>query len=269
LLDKIDSQALIAILNLMQKVFICLSLFLILFSFIGCTSWVARNKNEALLHLQIGTGALQGGQYPQALSELLTAEQLDGDNPLIQNNLGLAYYFRERPDLAETHLRRALALKPDYTDARNNLSRVLMDRGQYKEAYEQARLASEDLTYPSPEKPLLNMGLALFKIGNYKDAKARFLKSLGYQHDNCLSNNYYGRSLYELKDFTHAAEALDRAVSFCQKNLFDEPHYYSALTYFQLGQKAKAEVRFEELLKLYPNGQYRDKAKEMLDTIRR
>ena len=54
------------------------------------------------------------------------------------------------------------------------------------------------------------------------------------------------------------ADALDRAVSFCQKNLYDEPHYYSALTYFQLGQTAKAESRFEELLKLYPRGQYRD-----------
>lgn len=219
--------------------------------------------------MQIGTGSLQSGQYPQALSELLTAEQLDGHNPEIENNLALAYYFRERADLAEIHLRKSLELKPDYTDARNNLSRVLADRGQFKEAFEQARYASEDLTYPDPAKPQINMGIAAFKMGNYSEARARFLKALQYQHDNCLANSYYGRSLYELKDFRHAAEALDRAVSFCQRELYDEPHYYSALTYFQLGQKAKAETRFQELIKLYPNGQYRDKAKEMLDTIRR
>jgi Tfp pilus assembly protein PilF len=253
----------------MQKVFVRFTLLLSLFTVVACTSWMARNKEEAVLHLQIGTSSLQNGMYPQALSELLTAEQLDGDNPLIQNNLGLAYYFRERSDLAEIHIRKAISLKNDYTDARNNLSRILTDRGQYKEAYEQARLAGDDLTYTSPEKPQINMGIALFKLGNFKEAKSRFLKALEYQHDNCLANSYYGRSLYELKDFSHAAEALDRAVSFCQKNLYDEPHYYSALTYFQLGQKAKAESRFEELLKLYPGGQYRDKAKEMLDTIRR
>jgi Tfp pilus assembly protein PilF len=253
----------------MQKSFMRFALFFIFFSMVGCASWTSRSREEANLHLQIGTSALQAGQYPQALSELLTAEQLDGHNPVIQNNLGLAYYFRERPDLAERHIRQALSLQSDYTDARNNLSRILADRGQYKEAYEQARLAAEDLTYPSPEKPQINMGIALFRIGDFANAKTHFLKALNYQHDNCLANSYYGRSLYELRDFPHAAQALDRAVSFCQKDLFDEPHYYSALTYFQLGKKAKAETRFEELMKLYPNGKYRDKAKEMLDIIRR
>lgn len=235
----------------------------------ACSSWGAKDKREAALHAQIGTSALSTGQYPQALSEMLAAEQLDPKNPSIQNNLGLAYYFRERTDLAEIHIRKALELDPNYTDARNNLSRVLAERGQYQLAFDEARRASEDLTYLNPDKPQVNMGIALFKMQKFEEARGHFLKAIQYQHDSCIANSFYGRSLYELKEMPRAAEALDRAVSFCQKDLYDEPLYYSALTYFQMGNKEKSEARFQELLKLYPNGLYRDKSKEMLDTIRR
>ncbi|PIS10732.1 MAG: hypothetical protein COT73_07710 [Bdellovibrio sp. CG10_big_fil_rev_8_21_14_0_10_47_8] len=221
------------------------------------------------LHLQIGTSQLNSGNYPQALQELLTAEDLDGDNPVIQNNLGLAYFVRNRYDLSEKHIRKALDQKSDYTDARNNLARLLIEKGQLDEAIKEAKSAAEDLTYTSPEKPMINLGLAYFKQGKFAEAKTHFLKAIDYQRDNCLANSYYGRSLYELKDKARAAAALDRAVGFCQRTQFDEPHYYSALTYYAMGQKDKAVARFEELIKLYPNGAYVDKSKIMLETIRK
>ncbi len=222
-----------------------------------------------MLHLQTGTSLLSDGNFPQALSELLIAENLDPENATIQNNLGLVYFFRERTDLAETHLRKALKLLPEYTDARNNLARVLIERGKYNEAIQEAQIANNDLTYPNPEKPLINLGVAQFKLAHFEVAKRNFQKAVEIQRDNCLAQSYYGRTLYELRDYRRAAEALDRAVGFCQRSQFDEPHYYSALSYFELGQNEKAQARFEELLKLYPQGKYVDKAKTMLDTIQR
>ncbi len=222
-----------------------------------------------MLHLGSGTALLSDGNFPQALSELMTAEILDPENPTIQNNLGLTYFFRERTDLAETHVRKALKLNPNYTDARNNLSRILIERGKYNEAILEARAAINDLTYTNPEKPLINLGVAQFKLAQFEISKKTFQKAIEIQRDNCLAQSYYGRSLFELRDFRRAAEALDRAVGFCQRSQFDEPHYYSALSYFELGLNEKAEARFEELLKLYPQGKYVDKTKTMLDTIKR
>lgn len=221
------------------------------------------------MHLQLGTSQLNEGNYPQALSELLLAESLDKDNPITQNNLGLTYFLRERTDLAEVHLRKALKLKPDYSDARNNLSRILIERGKYPEAIREAEIVRDDLTYPNPEKPLLNIGIAQFKMGAYSKARVTFQKTIEFQRDNCMAHSYYGRTLFELQDFKRAAESLDQASGFCQRIQFDEPTYYSALTYYELGQKQKAEARLESLLKLYPQGKYADKAKSMLDTIRR
>lgn len=145
----------------------------------------------------------------------------------------------------------------------------MIERGQYTQAIVEAEKVIEDLTYPAPEKPLINKGSAYFKMNKFKDAKESFLKAVEFQRDNCLANSYYGRSLFELKDYRRAADALDRAVGFCQRSQFDEPHYYSALTYFELGQKEKSEARFEEMIKLYPQGRYIDKAKNMLETIQK
>ena len=227
------------------------------------------DQKMAQLHLQMGLSQMNSGNYPQALSEMLTAENLDPDNPVIQNNLGLAYFVRERYDLAEEHIQKALSLKSDYTDARNNLSGVLAERGRFDEALAAAQKAADDLTYPSPEKPLINMGIVYFKTQKYDLAKKSFLRAMTLQRDNCVANSYYGRSLYELKALKPAADALDHAVGFCQRSQFDEPQYYSALTYFELGQKQKAEARLEELIRLYPQGNYVNRAKSMLETIRK
>lgn len=239
-----------------------------LFLFIGCAS-LSRDREAADLHLRIGIGHLNAGNYPQALAELLESEKLDSSNPIVQNNLGLAYFLRDRLDLSESHLRKALSLKSDYSESRNNLGRVLIERGKYQEAISEITKVINDLTYQNPDKALTNLGLAQFKMGQYDVAKKTFIKAIDHQRENCLALNYYGRCFYELKDYRRAAESLDKAVGFCQRMMFDEPHYYSALSYYQLGQVGRAEARLEELIKLYSDGRYIDKAKSMLETIRR
>jgi type IV pilus assembly protein PilF len=235
---------------------------------VGCSS-LSKDKESAELHHRIGTGHLSSGNYPQALSELLEAQKLDPSSATIQNSLGLAYYFRERMDLAEEHLRKAVSLQADFSEARNNLGRVLSDEGKFAEAVVELKKVIADLTYINPERAFTNLGMTQFKMGQFDEAKKSLAKALDIQRENCLAQSYFGRCFYELKDYKRATETLDRAVGYCQRILFDEPHYYSALSYYQLGKSAKAQARLEELIKLYPDGRYSDKAKSMLETIRR
>lgn len=237
---------------------------------IACSSlFKKRDPEAALLHLKIGSSHLVNGNYPQALSELLTAHELDPENPEINNNLALAYFVRERFDLAENYLRRALSLNPKYSDARNNLGRVLIERMRYQEAIYELNKVIQDLTYMFPEKPLTNKGIALFKQKKYKESQEPLLKALSLKRDNCLAQSYFGRSLFEMKLYERASIALDNAIGFCQDEHFDEPHYYSALAYYQTGDVDKSVARFEEILRLYPDGKYRSSAQKMLKTIRR
>lgn len=236
---------------------------------LGCASRSAQEKQKAELHLRLGAAHIESGNYPYALQELLKAQELDPKNPVIQNNLGQVYFYRDRFDLAEKHLRQALEFEPRYSDARNNLGRVLIEEGRYADAEKEIRAVINDLTYGNPEKAYINLGLVKFNQKEYGAARTAFGKVMDTQTDDCVANTYYGRTFFEEKDYGRAAEALDRAIGFCQKNLFDEPHYYSALSYYRLGEKSKSVARFEELIKYYPTGKYRDKAKGMLSLIRK
>lgn len=245
-------------------------LFLVFFlSLTACEVFSTRDSAAADLHLQLGTSQLQDGHYPEALASLKEAERLDPENPVTQNNLGLTYFFRERFDLAEEKIRKALELKPDYSDARNNLSRVLIERGQFLEAAAQAEKVVADLTYTSPDRANVNLGMAYFKLNRFNEAREALLRAIELQRDNCLAHSFFGRTFFEQKEWKRASEALDRAVGYCMRNQYDEPHYYSALAYYQLGLTKKSEARFVELIKIYPDGKYVQKSKEMLELIRR
>ncbi len=236
---------------------------------ISCSSFNKEDQEKAMFHLRIGTNYLNSGEYPEALSELIQAEKLDDENPLIQNNLGLAYFFRGQSLLAEKHLTKAILLKPEYTDAKNNLGRILIENTKYSLAINYLDQAVKDLTYLNPEKPLMNLGIAYFKLNQYEKSISYLQKSLNIKRDNCIAYSFLGRNYYESKDFTKAADILDKAIAQCKKNQFDEPNYYAALSYYQLGQTEIAKTRLDEIIKIYPYGKYADKAKNMLDVIKK
>jgi Tfp pilus assembly protein PilF len=244
-------------------------LFGLIFAMSACASWGSKDAEKAELFLRMGTANFESGNYPAALSDLLKAEELDSSNAAVQNNLGLTYFMRQRYELSEKHLRRAVSLNEKFTEARNNLSRVLIEMGRYKEAEKELKVVLDDLTYPAIDKAYINLGLAQFNQKKFSDSKQSFLQAMNASRDNCIANAYYGRSMFELKDYENAAPALDTAIGFCQRAVYDEPHYYSALTYYRLGQKEKSIARFTEILKLYPEGKYRDKSKAMLELIRK
>jgi len=235
----------------------------------GCATMTREDEERSRIMLRMGVSQMEAGDYPSALKTLLQAEQLNPGDAVIQNNLGLAYFYRDRVDLAEKHLRLALTARPDYTEASNNLGRILSERGKNGEAIQVLLHAQNDLTYPKPAKIFLNLGIAYFRDKQYSVAREKFRKTLEFGRDNCLAQSYMGRTYFETKDFKSAAEVLDRAVGFCKASQYDEPHYYSALAHYQLGQINQAESRLEEVVKIYSQGKYTEQAKSLLETIRR
>jgi type IV pilus assembly protein PilF len=236
---------------------------------VGCASSGSKDKQKSELYLRMGVSYIEQGNFPFALRELLKAEELDPSSPIVQNNLGQVYFLRDRFELAEKSFLKAIQLQPDYSEARNNLARTYIEEGKYAAAEKELKIVFNDLTYAGGTKAYINWGLSRFLQKDYVGAQSAFAKVLESQSDDCVANTYYGRSLFEQKEYARAAEALDRAVGFCQKNLIDEPHYYSALAYYRLGEKSKAVARFEEIVRLYPQGKFREKSKALLYMIRK
>jgi type IV pilus biogenesis/stability protein PilW len=240
---------------------------LALFALVGCPTADKGARDRAVLHLQIGTGYLTSGQYPMAMAELLKAEELDPRNPLILNNLGLAFFVRGKYKQAEDKFRAAIHLQSKFSDAKNNLGRVLIETGRANEALKVLREVEGDLTYQYNEKTYSNLGLAYFSLGNYKKAEDYLSRSLEIRRQSCTTADFYGRTLLEMKRLTQAATALDQAIEFCRQEKFEEPIYFSAMSYFSLGEKEKTRARLDELIKDYPKSKYVTKAKGMLELL--
>jgi Tfp pilus assembly protein PilF len=241
--------------------------FVLLFLFFAtaCAS-TPRDPERASLHLRVGTGFLSAENYPAAFREIDRARELDPKNPVIHNNLALTYYARDHFADAEKHFLLALELSPQYTEARNNLGRLLTEMKRYEEAHTQLQLVLKDLKYQTPEKGHSNLGVLYMRTLRYKDAEIEFAKALKYNREFCEAHNLYGQSLFNQNRFLEAGEALDRALNVCKK--YDEPHYFSALSYAKAGQKDKAIARLKEILALYPNSQYKSKTANLLAELK-
>lgn len=233
----------------------------------GCATSGKDNKERASLYLKIGTGHLAQGNYPQALTELLKAEQLDPDSAQVLNNLGLVYYLRGHLPKAETKFRKAIKKEPRFSDAKNNLARLLVDDKRTAEAIKLLLEVENDLTYGAPEKTFSNLGMAYFEQGQYKKAEDYLGRSIEIRRQSCTTAHYYGRTLLALKRLKESAAALDQAVEYCRPAKFDEPLYYSAMSYFSLGEKEKSRARIDELLKDYPKSKFVGEAKGMLELL--
>lgn len=240
---------------------------LLILAIAGCATMKNDSKERAELHMAIGTQHFERGQYPFALKELLEAERLDPSNHLVQNNLGLVYLVRQRPQLAEKHFRRSLALKKDFTEGRNNLVRALIELKRFEDAQREIKLVINDLTYPSPDRAYINLGYLYFAQDKWTQARDAFAQAVTANRDSCPANTYLGRSFFEMKNYPAAREQFERAIAFCQRLLDDEAHYYSALTFFRLGEKDRALQRFQEIPKIYPEGRYRDRSRAMAELI--
>lgn len=242
---------------------------LCLFGLVGCGTTRAENQNRSDLLLQLGITQIGNNNYPGALRNFLEAEKLNPQNAAIQSNLGLVYFLRQKNELSIKHFKRAIELEPTYTEAKNNLARVYIEDSQYQEAEQLLKQVLADLTFPDQNKAYINLGLSYFNQKKYAKARNTFATVINKSPSNCVAQTYYGRTYFEEGDYGQAAQALDRAIGFCQAELVDEPHYYSALAYYRLGDRSKSMARFNEIRKYYPNGLFREKAEDMLNLIRK
>ncbi|MBX7232386.1 MAG: tetratricopeptide repeat protein [Bdellovibrionales bacterium] len=252
-----------------MKVYFCISILcLSTLSFINCASKGLNDSQRAAYHLQMGNGHLHKGNYPAALGEFLKANELDPGNPLINNQLGLAYFVRGRLDLAEQYFRSALKINEKFTEARNNLGRTLIEEKKYKAALSELKIAASDLVYGTPEKTYANLGTAYFHLQDFNNAEKNFLEALRLRRNNCSVNMYYGRTLYEMGVYEKAALALDQAIDFCKTTKIEEPYYFSALTYLKMGSKEQAIERLEQQIAEFPSGQYKEKSLSLLNLLK-
>lgn len=250
-----------------MNIYTAICIFVFLFS---CASTPSLEKEEfANLHMQLAVESIKNENYPEALKELFKAEEYSPNNPYVHANLGYVYFMREKYELSEKHYLRAISIMPTFSEAKNTLARIYIELDDYKKALELLIQVQADLTYPNYPKTSAHLGLLEFKQKNYSQALVHFKKSLEKDRDNCATQVFLGRTYLELKELDSSITTLDKAIFFCEQSGSDEAHYYSAIALYRSGQKDRAKFKFEELIRIFPQGKNLEKAQKMLALIKK
>ena len=125
-------------------------------------------RAEALKNL--GNALVSEGKVRQGYTELLKAHKLDPKNPELNQGLALVCRNLEKYDLALQYFNRALKLKPNFPEARNNMGTVYLLTGGWDKAIFCFKEAANNPLYETPQYAYNNMGTAYFNKGDYPKA---------------------------------------------------------------------------------------------------
>jgi tetratricopeptide (TPR) repeat protein len=231
----------------------------------GCALGSAASK-QATYHFQMGLSYLGENNIPGALGELTEAEKLDPDNHELQNFLGVAYFKKNRFEMSEKKYLRAIALKPNYSDARTNLAVTYLEMKRWDDAIYQLKLVADDIFYQNQSAAGINLALAYYGKGDFKQAMATLRPlAAAYPLDPMIHYNI-GRVYYATDKIDLAVSEYRRAIELYPN--YAQAHYSLGQASMKQGDKKNAVKHFKEVMKIAPDTEMAQLSREYLDLLK-
>jgi Tfp pilus assembly protein PilF len=229
----------------------------------------AETDRKVRSHYELAVNHLREGRTGIAIRELLAAEALDPEDPWIQLALAEAYRLKAHNAEAETHLKRALAVRPDLHAAKLNLSALYIQVERYEEAIQLSQELLADATFPAPWKALTNQGYALYKLGRPAEAREVLSQALEYHEhfwparlDLAILDQDDGRHLEALEGLEAVLAQKPGAIAMAEVN------YRMATIYISLGNRAKAVHHLTAASESRPSGEWGKRSADYLKRLR-
>lgn len=204
----------------------------------------SRERRTAEIHHDLGVEALRAGRWPDALRELDAALEADDAFPEAYRARGLVYDLGfGRLEDAERDYRRAIALRPAYSEAHNDLGQLLARTGRYAEALREFDAALENMLYKEPFVARCNKGLAVYRSGSKDEGIAQLRACVASAPGYCRGRRDLGRALLDEKRTKEAVEELSAYARFCDK--VPDAHLQLGLARMKAGDVAAARAEFE------------------------
>ncbi len=138
------------------------------------------DEDSYVMHMNLGIDDYVAHNYAGAETHLLRALQLKPDSANVLNALACLYMEEDRFPEAATLFQRAIAARPDWTDPHYNYGRLLKKMGQPDAALEQFHLAVKVGSLNGNAHLFLAQELA--ERGQYAAAEAEYRRSLELFH---------------------------------------------------------------------------------------
>ena len=216
---------------------------------LGCVHTTTADRRSADIHHDLGVEALRGGRFPDALKEFDAALAIDDRFPEAWRGRALVLDLGfGRADEAEKDYRRALELRPGFSEVHNDLGQLLAKTGRYAEAIRELDLALDDTSYREPYVARCNRGQALHAMGRREEGLAEIKACIALAPRYCTGRRELGRIHLAAGRVKEAIEELSAYVRLCEK--VPDAHYQLGLAYMKEGDAALARESFERCEKL-------------------
>ncbi len=231
----------------------------------GCSSLSQREeeKKKGDAYFAYGSNSLVEKDYSLAIKNFLKALEFIPEDSRLHNNLGMAYHFKGRNNLAMRHLEKAMALDKKNSDARNNLASLYFQQKELQKAEKLYQEVLEDLTYEEVFRTYYNLGLIGLEKKNKQQARDFFQKSLGANENYCPSHFQLGILNLEEGEYKQAITNFkDSSLGTCYDSPW--PVYYLGLTYYKMGNKKSSQAKFKELSERFKEKKFQELAGDYL-----
>lgn len=213
-------------------------------STLACAGASLKERRSAEIHHDLGVEALRGGRYPDALREFDAALAVDDAFPEAHRGRAIVLDLGfGRTEEAEKAYRRALELRPAFSEARNDLGQLLARTGRYEAAVAEFDAALANMLYKEPYVARCNKGLALHRMGRKEEGLSELHACLAVAPTFCKGRRELGRVLLDEGNVREALDELSAYARLCEK--VPDAHLQLGLARMRAGDVAGARESFE------------------------
>jgi type IV pilus assembly protein PilF len=204
----------------------------------------AKERRSAEIHHDLGADALRTGHFPEALREFDAALAIDDRFAEAYRGRGIVLDLGfGRSDDAEKAYRRAIALRPDFSEAHNDLGQLLARTGRYEASIAQFDAALENMLYKEPYVARCNKGIAIYRMGRRVDGISELRGCLAMAPTYCKGRRELGRVLLDEGKVREAIDELGAYARWCDK--VPDAHLQLGLARMKAGDMSGAREEFE------------------------
>ncbi|MCG6945868.1 MAG: tetratricopeptide repeat protein [Deltaproteobacteria bacterium] len=254
--DKLRAQVRWRVLG----VILALALFLT-----GCATNKAFREKQSRAFRDRGERYLGANQPSKALEQFFEALKIYPDDPYLHYDLAYTYDMKGMLDKTEYHLKEAIRLKPDYSDAYNYLGFIYFGRGKVEEAIKYYHKALENELYMNPESAHNNLGLAYLRLKEYHKAMLHLEEAVRLVPDYAIAYNNLGKAYEGLGQYDKARFSYEQAVQFNPQ--YAEAYLNLGKLLYRSGESNRARWSFSQVIRSEPGSEIAMEAQRYLKRL--
>ncbi len=199
-------------------------------------------------YVYLGIAYVQAEKPELAADILRQAQELCEEHCVLAQFLGRALLSLGQLDEAEVELRKAVRLDPEAQEAWCDLSKVLVEQGNYREAV----IVIDQALPRFPADPELRgtRALSLYRLGDYKRASDEWALMHKQHPELMLATANYAYTLLLMGNNEGALPIIDKAIELDSSDY--RSHIIKGLLYFNKENFIESEKSFQEALSSNP-----------------